>query len=160
MKRRYPIFVLLAAGCGVADPEEHCPSVDTADLECPAEIDDFEISACERVPDGPGVPPQIDALVTSNTLHVEIGGVLFRDNNEVCGFAERQSDEVRVLLQPCVLVPEGGVSKGDCWYASLAFEVGGIDPSGAQSVTILHRVDRSVELPPYPAEELGSAALD
>lgn len=161
MKRR-PITALplLVLACSAANPGDACPSVDTADLDCPVQIEAFEISTCEPTPDGPATPPELHAAVMASTLHVDVGGVLFRDDNEVCGFAERDADEVRILLQPCVLVPEGGTSKGDCWYASLAFDVDGVELRGAKRVTVLHRVDRPPEFPPFTPEALGSVVLE
>lgn len=160
--RRRPVTALplLVLDCCAAIPGDACPSVDTADLQCPVKIEAFEISTCEPTPDGAATPPDLHATVTGSTLHVDVGGVLFRDDNEVCGFAERDADEVRILLQPCVLVPEGGTSTGDCWYASLAFDVDGVDLHGATSVTVLHRVDRPPEFPPFAPEALGAAALE
>ena len=161
MKQRNSIWpLLLAVGCGTEDAGRVCPTVDTAELECPVEVAEFAISDCEPVPDGPSVSTDIQASVASSTLHVELTGVIFRDNNDVCGYADLENDEVRVLLQPCVLVPEGGVSKGDCWYESVAFDVAGLDLTGANAVTVLQRVDRPPEFPPDTPKEIASAPLD
>lgn len=116
---------------------------------------------CAAIPDGPAaVPTALTAAVSSTTLRLEITGVLFRDDNEVCAFAERDDDDIRVLLQPCILAPEDGVSKGDCWYETLSLDVTGVDLVDAATVTVLHRVDRTAEYPPYPPKVLATATLD
>ncbi|MBC8071994.1 MAG: hypothetical protein IAG13_26940 [Deltaproteobacteria bacterium] len=141
------------------DATEDCPEVDTAELVCPAEIGPFEVSACGGYPEAPMSAVGIAAIVDDDVLRVTLTRVLFRDDNVICGFAERDRNEIDVLLQPCTLVPEGGVSKGDCWYESVAFDIDEVDVAGATRLTVLQRVDRSVELPPYEPKEIASISL-
>jgi hypothetical protein len=152
------IWMLVLAGASCDDEPAECPDVDTAEMVCPVEIGPFEMSACGPVNDGPALPVGIEANLEGDAVHVTLTEVVFRDDNEICGFVERNADELVVLLQPCILSP-GGVSKGDCMYSALSFDIDQIDIAGARSITILHRVDRSVELPPYPPQELASATL-
>lgn len=153
-------LLALAFACGPT-PDRPCPSVDTAELDCPVQLHDLSLTACSAIPEGPAATEaDLTASVASTTLHLELSGVLFRDDNEVCAFAERQEDDIRVLLQPCVLAPEDGVSKGDCWYETLSLDVTDVELVDAQTVTVLHRVDNPPEFPPYPPKVLATATLD
>lgn len=154
--REAVVFVGVGLACDA--PSSDCPEADTADLVCPVEIAAFTTSACGPTPgDYPVVG--IDVAVEGNTLHVSLSEIGFRDNNEICGFAERRESDISVLLQPCTLIPEGGVSKGDCWYDTIAFDVTNVDLSGAATLTVFHRVDNSPELPPDAPREVASAEI-
>lgn len=102
---------------------------------------------------------EIDATITAGSLHVQVSNIFFREGNEICGFVAVVEEDVRILLQPCVLVTENGVNKADCWYDSLAFDVEGIELSAVSQVTVSKRLDHPMEFPPDTPKELGSVMI-
>ncbi|MFO0631966.1 MAG: hypothetical protein U0168_03860 [Nannocystaceae bacterium] len=138
------------AECAADVPEE---------LGCAVEVGPFTLGACaSSLPELPATST-IAVSRTAGVLHVELQTVAFRDDNEVCGYVVESEGVLTLLLQPCVLIPEGGVSSGDCWYESISVDIDEIDVASVTEVHVLHRVDRPVEFEPYTPEEIAVAEL-
>lgn len=150
------VFALALLGC---EPDQVCPAEVPADFECPVEVGPFEVGACGITPDSPNPTPLVELSVDGSALRVHIETLLFRDNNEICGFAELENTTIRLLLQPCALVSVGGVSSGDCWYTTVDFEIDEIDIHSATDLRIFHRVDEPADMPSQTPEQVADVPL-
>jgi hypothetical protein len=154
----WPLAIAAAVGSGCDPAPEDCPDDVPDDFECPARVGPFELV------EHPGYPDMVtygvvDASVMDGVLFVKVEFIVFRDNNEVCGYAERQDDTIRLLLQPCDLVAEGGTSSGDTWYSSLSVEIDEVDLAGATALQVLERSDRDENHPPHTPMEIAVVPL-
>lgn len=154
----WPLAIAASVATGCDPALEDCPDDVPDDFECPARVGPFELVEYPSRPDlvTYGV---VEASVSDGVLFVKVETIVFRDNNEVCGYAERQDDTVRLLLQPCDLVAEGGVSTGETWYSSLTVEIDEVDLVGATALQVLERSDRDDELPPHAPKEIAVVPL-
>lgn len=150
-------LLLLSLGCDPAEAD--CEGDAPEGFVCPEAVGPIQQSSCENVPDGTPMPAVVDASIAGGTLSVTVSGVLFRDNNEICGYAERQADAVNVLLEPCQLVSDGGVSKGDCWYSSVSVDIDEVDVTGAAEVHVFHRLDTPTGVPSEAPREIGDSPI-
>lgn len=152
----WPLALAAAVGSGCDPAPEDCPADVPDYFECPARVGPFELV---EYPDTPVMQNVVEASVMDGVLFVKVEYIVFRDNNEVCGYAERQDDTVRLLLQPCDLVAEGGTSSGDTWYSSLTVEIDEVDLAGAAALQVLLRHDRGESLPPHTPMEIAVVPL-
>lgn len=145
--------------CDARSPSSECADDVPEMFGCAQRVGPFEIGDCVSPPPDPPASTSMTTEIVDGALRVELQTVVFRDNNEICGYASQQDTEINLLLQPCILTPEGGVSSGDCWYDALAVEIDGIEVESATGIRVFKRVDRPAGEAPEEPQEIASSAL-
>ncbi|MBX7083328.1 MAG: hypothetical protein K1X88_29240 [Nannocystaceae bacterium] len=148
---------VLALGLAACQGPPPCPDRDDipGDFDCPVLVDRIALGQCERVPQPP--PTALVPTLQGERLHLAVAHLPFRERSDVCGFADRDGDDVRVLLQPCELVRSDAGAM--CLYDSIELDVVELDLTDATGVVLLHRVEQPSAVAPAAPQVVAVAAL-
>ncbi|MFO0633421.1 MAG: hypothetical protein U0168_11265 [Nannocystaceae bacterium] len=148
---------ILALAVGACEGPPPCPDRDDipGDFDCPVLVERVALGQCESM-----LQPPATVLVPTregDALHLAVAHLAFRQDRDVCGYAQRDGDDVRVLLQPCELLASDAGAM--CLYDSIEFDVVELDVADATGVVLLYRGEQPADAAPAAPQVAAVAEL-